>query len=73
MPCAAKPKAQQFARRKPNLMKKADQLARLYHADITLIIRRNRKYYTYRSTDHERWPPSMTEILRMNLIYRRLS
>ena len=44
-------------------MKKADQLARLCHADVALIIRRNGRYYTYRSTDHERWPPSMTEIV----------
>lgn len=43
-------------------MKKADQLARLCHADVALIIRRNGRYYTYRSTDHEQWPPSMTEI-----------
>ena len=38
---AAKAKAQQFTRKKPNLIKKADQLARLYHADVALIIRRN--------------------------------
>ena len=69
----AKAKAQQFTRKKPNLMKKADQLARLCHADVALIIRRNRRYYTYRSTDHEWWPPSMTEIVRMNPMYRPLS
>ena len=44
-------------------MKKADQLARLCHADVPLIIRRNGKYYTYRSTDHERWPPTMSRIV----------
>ena len=73
MPYAAGAKAQQFAKRKPNLMKKADQLARLCHADVTLIIRRNKRYYTYRSTNHQQWPPSMTEIVRMNPIYRALS
>ena len=51
-------------------MKKADQLARLCHADVALIIRRNGRYYTYRSTDHERWPPPMSEIVRTHLIYR---
>ena len=32
-------------------MKKADQLARLCHADVALIIRRNGRYYDY--TIHE--------------------
>lgn len=73
MPDEANAKAQQFTRRKPNLMKKADQLARLYHADVALIIRRNERYYTYRSTDHEHWPLSMTEIVRLNPMYRDLS
>jgi len=50
---AAKAKAQQFTKRKPNLMKKANQLARLCHADVAVIIRRNGRYYTYRSIDHE--------------------
>jgi len=51
-------------------MKKADQLARLCHADVALIISRNGRYYTYRSTDHERWPLPMSEIVRTHLIYR---
>lgn len=41
MPYAAKAKTQQFTRRKSNLVKKADQLARLCHADLALIIRKN--------------------------------
>lgn len=44
-------------------MKKADQLARLCHAEVALIIRRNGRYYTYRSTDHEQWPPTRSEIV----------
>ena len=48
-------------------MKKADQLARLCHADVAVIIRRNGRYYTYRSTDHDRWPPAITEIVDMDL------
>lgn len=38
MTYAAKAKTQQFIRRKSNLVKKADQLARLCHADLVLII-----------------------------------
>ena len=39
-------------------MKKADQLARLCHADVAVITRRNGRYYTYRSIDHDQWPPT---------------
>ena len=70
MPYAAKAKAQQFARRKPNLIKKADQLARLCHADAALIIGRNGRYYTYRSTDHEHWPPTISEIVSNTTVWR---
>ena len=66
MPYAAKAKTQQFTRRKSNLMKKADELARLCHADLALIIRKNDKYYTYRSIDHNQWPPRLTEIVCLN-------
>jgi hypothetical protein len=44
-------------------MKKADQLARFCHADVAVIIRRNARYYTYRSTDHEQWPPPRSGIV----------
>ncbi len=67
MPDAAKAKTQQFTRRKSNLVKKADQLARLCHADLALIIRKNGRYYMYRSTDHDQWPPTITEIVCTDL------
>jgi len=67
MPYTAKAKSQQFTRRKSNLVKKADQLAQLCHADLALIIRKNNKYYTYRSTDHDQWPPTITEIVGTDL------
>ena len=52
MPYAANAKTQQFIRRKSNFMKKADELTRLCHANFALIIRKNDKYYIYRSIDH---------------------
>ncbi len=70
MSYAAKAKTQQVTRRKPNLIKKADQLARLCQADVALIIRRNGRYYTYRSIDHDQWPPSLSEIVRIDPIHR---
>ena len=53
MPDTAKAKTQQFIRRKSNLVKKADELARVCHADFALIIRKNGRYYMYRSIDHD--------------------
>jgi len=67
---AAKEKTQQFSRRRPKLIKKADQLARLCHADVALIIRRNGRYYTYRSIDHEQGPPTRSEIVSSIPMYR---
>ena len=69
MPYAAKAKTQQFTRRKSNLVKKSHQLARLCHADLALIIRKDGRYYTYRSTNHDQWPPTITEIVCMNLAH----
>ena len=67
IPYAAKAKSQQFIRRKASLVKKVDQLARLCHSDLALIIRKNGRYYTYRSTDQDRWPPTITEIVGRDL------
>ena len=41
--------------------------------NVALIIRRTGRYYTYRSTDHKCWPPSMTKISRMSPIPSILS
>ncbi len=32
---------------------------------VALIIRQNSRFFTYRSVDHESWPPSMKEIIRL--------
>ncbi len=66
MPYAAKAKTQQFTRRKSTLVIKADELAQLCYADLALIIRKNGRYYTYCSIDHDQWPPPMTEIVWAN-------
>lgn len=59
----ANARAQRFTKRKLNLVKKVDQLARLYHADLALIIRKNGRYYIYPSTDYDQWPPTTTDIV----------
>lgn len=63
MTYTAKAKSQQFTRRKSSLVKRADQLVRLCNIDLALIIRKNGKYYTYRSTDQESWPPTITDLV----------
>ncbi len=63
MSYAAKAKSQQFTRRKSSLVKKEHELVRLCNFDLALIIRKNRKYYTYRSTDHESGPPTIIDIV----------
>jgi hypothetical protein len=44
--------------------------------EVALIIRQNGRFFTYRSVDHESWPPSMKEIVRLcrsdMLIYAKL-
>ena len=52
MSYATKAKTQQFIKKKSNFMKKTNELTRLCHANFALIIRKNDKYYTYRSIDH---------------------
>lgn len=54
---------QQFARRKKTLIRRTNQLAQLCQADIALIIRKNNRYYTYRSLVDKDWPPTRAEIV----------
>jgi len=75
MPYTAKAKTQQFSRRKPNLIKKADQLARLCHADVALIIRRNGRYYSYCFRDSKQaekiWQRARKDAAKMPFLYIR--
>ena len=63
MSYTAKVKTQQFIKRKSNLVKKADQLAWLYHTDLALIIHKNGRYYTYQSNNYDHWFPMIMEIV----------
>lgn len=55
--------AQQFARRRKSLIRRTNQLAQLCQADIALTIRKNNRYYTYRSLIDQSWPPTRAEIV----------
>jgi SRF-type transcription factor (DNA-binding and dimerisation domain) len=58
-------KAKNLSRRKKTLVKKVHELGKYDGIDLALIIRQNGRISTYRSIDHESWPPSMKEIVRL--------
>ena len=56
-------KREQLRRGKRTLFKKAHKLAKVHKVDIAVIMHENGRYYTYRSTDQESWPPTMKQIV----------
>jgi beta-xylosidase len=61
MPHTPRLKSQQFGRRRQTVFEKFDELVNLCDAYAALLIYKNGRYYTYRSTDKE--PPSWEEIV----------
>jgi hypothetical protein len=57
-----------FKRRANGIMKKAHQLSKLCSAEIAIIIKKEGRYYTFRSTEAKSWPPSMEEIVRSDFL-----
>ncbi|KAF8847691.1 hypothetical protein BDZ45DRAFT_754648 [Acephala macrosclerotiorum] len=51
-----------FRRRKINLISKADDLYRLFGADVFLVIRKRGKYCGYNSREELDWPPTKGEL-----------
>jgi hypothetical protein len=62
-PKKGKQAAEKFRRRKASLASKSKELAELCDADVYLLIRRNRKFYVYSSTEELSWPPSADELV----------
>lgn len=62
-PKTGKQAGEKFRRRKASLASKSKELAELCDADVYLLIRRNRKFYTYSSTEELSWPPSADELV----------
>jgi hypothetical protein len=56
-------KRQQLRRAKNTLFKNAHKLAKVHKIDIAVIMHENGRYFTYRSTDQESWPPTMEQIV----------
>ena len=58
-----KNRREKFRRRKHSFLKKAYELGKYCDADVAVIIHKNGRYFTYRSTDQGSWPPSMEKIV----------
>jgi hypothetical protein len=54
--------------RQITLLKKSYKLA-TYGVDVAMILRQNSRFLTYRSFDHESWPPSMEQIVRLRQVF----
>lgn len=54
---------ERFHGRKNSLFKKAHELGILYETDVYLILRRNHRFYTYKTKDDPSWPPSEKQIV----------
>ena len=61
----SKRRSENLGRRKKTVIKKAYELGKYDGVDVALIIRQNGQFFTYRSIDHESWPPSMKEIVSL--------
>ena len=61
----SKRRSENLGRRKKTVLKKVYELGEYDGIEVALIIRQNSRLFTYRSIDHESWPPSMKEIVRL--------
>jgi hypothetical protein len=72
----SKRRSENLGRRKKTVLKKVYELGEYDGVEVALIIRQNGRFFTYRSLDHESWPPPMKEIVRLYcldiLIYAKL-
>jgi hypothetical protein len=60
-----KRRLENLGRRKKTVLKKVYKLGEYDSVDVALIIRQNGRFFTYKSINHESWPPSMKEIVRL--------
>ena len=54
---------EKFRKRSSSFFRKANELAQLAEAQIYVVILRNNRYYTYKSTEQPNWPPSESDIV----------
>ena len=64
---------EKWRKRRLNLLKKANELSQMCDAQIYIVMLRDSKYYTYKSTEQD-WPPSDLEIVSsLQRIWGRLT
>ena len=72
----SKRRSENLGRRKKTIIKKVSELGEYDGVEVALIIRHNGRFFTYRSVDHESWPPPMKDIVRLYfpnmLVYAKL-
>ena len=58
-------KIENLGQRKKTAFKKVYELGKYDSVNVALILRHNGQLFTYRLINHESWPPSMKEIVRL--------
>ncbi len=56
---------EKLRKRRTNLFKKANELARMTNSKIYIVVQHDDKYHTYKSTEESNWPPPEREIVSM--------
>jgi len=56
-------RAEKFRKRRGNLLKKANELAWMTEAKVYIVLQERGKFYTYKSTEDQHWPPSEDTIV----------
>jgi hypothetical protein len=57
---------EQFRRRRYTFLKSASAISTDCQADVYVVIFRQGKYFTFKSTSRPSWPPSQEEIVNMS-------
>jgi hypothetical protein len=58
-------KIRKLGTEKEDFIKKVYKLGEYDGVDVALIIRQNGRFFAHRLVNHESWPPSMKEIVRL--------
>ncbi len=54
---------EKLRKRRTNLFKKANELARMTNSKIYIVVQHDDKFHTYKSTEESNWPPPEREIV----------
>jgi len=66
MSTEAKKLRKSLQRRKHTIFQKAYELGKFHGVEVAVTIYGQGRFYTFRTTDHPSWPPSMKQIVMYN-------